>query len=66
MTTAIEPWEFCPVPGCEFCVNLWAGEGLCSIHTEQKIGPEEIWHRYRATRDEQGGWTGIPYRERKP
>mgnify|MGYP001576706071 CR=1 FL=1 len=51
-------WPNCPVPDCQFKINLWAGEGLCSPHTKTKIGPLEFQRRWEDTRDDQGFWNG--------
>ncbi len=50
----------CPV--CDQCgkyrVNMWAGEGLCSPCTRDKLGHTEYQRRYYATHDQFDQWMG--------
>lgn len=53
-----DDWEFCPVPGCEFCVCKWGGVGKCHPHSVEEVGQAEMDRRYAATREPNGSWNG--------
>jgi hypothetical protein len=56
MATGPAEWADCQC-GCAK-VNMWAGEGLCSPCTRQRLGDEEFDRRYSATRADDGSWAG--------
>lgn len=43
-------WPACATPDCDKKACLWAGTGLCTPCSQQRLGVDEVQRRYRATR----------------